>query len=285
MRRPVFASLLAAVSGSIASAQTVAQPLDSATARWPDESPGIRPEHIWTGDYAKLVWDDTLSIVTAPARWDEGQWLKAAGAVAVVAVTVPFDHTVHKEVQRHRTPGEDRFMQRWQNFGSGYSFVVLSGFEAWGELGNNLRAKNVAMDGLAASIIASGLITPAVKFAVGRERSSSNQGAFRFKPFSNNNSFPSGHATQAFAVATVIAENYPCWWVDTLAYGSAALVGYARIEQDAHFASDVVAGAIIGWSVANSIVHRHDGHSHANKFTWSPYATGNGGGLVLAKTF
>jgi hypothetical protein len=45
--------------------------------------------------------------------------------------------------------------------------------------------------------------------------------AFQFKPFSNNQSFPSGHSSQAFAVATAIAENYPVWWVQTLCYGGA----------------------------------------------------------------
>src|ERR1019366_5142562 len=133
------------------------------------------------------------------------------------------------------------------------------GFEAWGELGGDMRAKDAAMDGLTSSIIASGIITNSLKIVVGRERPSTTTATFRFKPFSGNYSFPSGHATQAFAVATAIAENYPKWWVEGLAYGAAGLVGYARIEQNAHYASDVVAGSLIGWSVARAVVHRNQG--------------------------
>ena len=102
------------------------------------------------------------------------------------------------------------------------------------------------------------MIGTSVKYAVGRVRPNPAIHTFEFKPFSGAQSFPSGHASQAFAVATAIAENYPAWWVQALCYGGAGLVGYARIEQNAHYTSDVVAGALLGWSVARSVVHRHD---------------------------
>ena len=67
-------------------------------------------------------------------------------------------------------------------------------------------AKAVALDGLSASIIAAGLINTPLKYAVGRSRPSKDQGACHFAPLSGNDSFASGHTTQAFALATVIAE-------------------------------------------------------------------------------
>ena len=141
------------------------------------------------------------------------------------------------------------------------------------------------MDAVAASIIGPGLIGTVAKYAVGRVRPVAATSTYEFKPFSRNQSFPSGHATQAFAVATAIAENYPSWWVQTLCYGSAGLVGYARIEQNAHYTSDVVAGALLGWSVARTIVHRHNSPPDPKKLTWTPYANGNGFGLVVFKSF
>ena len=128
-------------------------------------------------------------------------------------------------------------------------------------------------------------LTPALKILVGRERPSTTSSTFRFKPFSSNSSFPSGHATEAFAVATAIAENYPAWWVQGLAYGTAGLVGYARIEQNAHFASDVVAGSLVGWSVARGVVHRNDGPPDPKRLTWTPYASSRGFGVVFFRSF
>lgn len=251
----------------------------SSTAR---SSQGIRPDHIWSSDYLHLVWSDTTTIVSAPAQWDQQQWVEVTAALSAVVTTAAFDRPIRHHVQARRTVNEDRFMNSCQNFNTLY---LLGGFEVWGELGGDVRAKNVALDGVAASIIASGLVTPAVKFVVGRERPNKTTATFKFKPFSGNSSFPSGHATQAFAVATVISENYPSWWVEGIAYGSAALIGYARIEQNAHYASDVVAGSLIGWSISRAIVRRHNGPNDPKKISWSPYAGGSGSGLMFFKSF
>ncbi len=286
--RGIFAAgLIAAGSFSQAQAQTVVEHSDpptenAAVAAAQTDLRGIRPDHIWTVDYLRLVLGDTKAVLIAPAGWDQSDWFEVGAGVAAVGVTAAFDDTIRDHVQARRTASEDRLMLRFQNFDT---FYLLAGFEAWGELGGDTRAKNVAMDGVAASIVASGLITPALKFVVGRERPSTTTSTFKFKPFSGNYSFPSGHATQAFAVATVIAENYHYWWVQTLAYGSAAVVGYARIEQNAHFASDVVAGSLIGWSVARAIVRRNNGPVNPRQLSWTPYTNGSGVGVVFFKSF
>ena len=278
-RRACIAILVAGCA--VASARAQSSP-DAAAALASD---GIRPAHVWSAEYPLLVLGDTESILAAPAHWGGDEWLDAAEAVAAVGATAAFDRSIRSSVQAHRTAGEDRFMRQWQEFGNYYAFGALAAFDAWGELVGDVRAKNTAMDGIAASIIAGGLITPALKIVVGRERPSTTSAAFRFKPFSTNSSFPSGHATEAFAVATAIAENYPAWWVQGLAYGTAGLVGYARIEQNAHFASDVVAGSLVGWSVARGVVHRNDGPPGARKLTWTPYANAKGFGVVFFKSF
>ena len=195
------------------------------------------------------------------------------------------DNTIKDNVQAHRTTGEDRFFNQYQNLGAAWSFGVIGAFEIWGEAGSNTTAKDTAMDALTASIIGPGLIGTSLKYAVGRVRPNTASNAFEFKPFSNNQSFPSGHASQAFAVATAIAENYPVWWVQTLCYGGAGLVGYARIEQNAHYASDVVAGALLGWAVARTVVHRHIAPPNPEKLNWSLCADGDGARLVFFKSF
>ena len=285
-RRAAAAALLAAFAVAGAWAQSVVQaPAASGSTPTQTGVAGIRPEHLWSTDYASLVAGDTISVFTAPAHWDGEQWLEAAGAISAVGATAAFDGSIQRSVQAHRTAGEDRFMRQWQEFGNYYAFAALAAFDAWGEIDGDIKARNVAMDGIASSIIAGVIITPALKITVGRERPSTTTNTYRFKPFSSNSSFPSGHATEAFAVATSIAENYHVWWVQALAYGTAGLVGYARIEQNAHFASDVVAGSLVGWSVARGVVHRNDGPSDSRKLIWTPYANGRGIGIVFFKAF
>jgi membrane-associated phospholipid phosphatase len=70
-------------------------------------------------------------------------------------------------------------------------------------------------------------------------------------------SFPSGHAIGAFAVAAVVARRYPRHrWVPWVAYGAAALVGFSRISLQAHFPSDIFAGAALGYSIGHFVVLR-----------------------------
>jgi undecaprenyl-diphosphatase len=59
--------------------------------------------------------------------------------------------------------------------------------------------------------------------------------------------FPSGHATMAFALATLLSLWYPRWRGGFLAV--AALVGWSRVVLGSHFPSDVLAGAVLGCAV------------------------------------
>ena len=107
------------------------------------------------------------------------------------------------------------------------------------------------------SLISGVIVTPVLKFAVGRKRPRDTDKTFDVKLFSGASSFPSGHATEAFAVASVIATRYDSGWVKGVAYGSAALVGFARVHHQAHFLSDITAGALIGTAVGRAVVHRN----------------------------
>ena len=61
-----------------------------------------------------------------------------------------------------------------------------------------------------------------------------------------NNSFPSGHTTSAFAMATVLAVFCPNKYPGILFLLAAIGVGYARIYLAEHFPADVLAGALLG---------------------------------------
>src|SRR6185436_4461161 len=100
------------------------------------------------------------------------------------------------------------------------------------------------------------LIAEPLKFTVGRALPNRKLGTQHYSPFtSENDAFPSGHTTEAFTLASVIAAHYDSLWVKIAAYGTASAVGWARDNQNQHFTSDVVAGALIGTLVGNKVVH------------------------------
>jgi membrane-associated phospholipid phosphatase len=59
-------------------------------------------------------------------------------------------------------------------------------------------------------------------------------------------SFPSGHTSAAFAIATSISLTYKKWYIFVPAYIWAAVVGYSRMDLGVHYPTDVLCGAIIG---------------------------------------
>lgn len=63
-------------------------------------------------------------------------------------------------------------------------------------------------------------------------------------------SFPSGHTTDAFAVATALSLAYPRWYVIVPACAWAGAVGYSRLHLGVHYPSDVLAGAVAGAGTA-----------------------------------
>lgn len=80
----------------------------------------------------------------------------------------------------------------------------------------------------------------------------------RISGIRGSGSFPSGHASAAFAVATVMARRYGGRhrWVPWVAYGAAGAVGFSRLTLSAHFPSDVFMGAALGYSISRYVVLR-----------------------------
>ena len=126
--------------------------------------------------------------------------------------------------------------------GEQITFAMIAG----GWLAHDDHLRNSGIDALEASVISS-MVTKIGKKAFRRERPNG----------SDNQSFPSGHATNAFAIATAISSDYgdqhPS--VPIIAYTLATSVAFARVNDKVHFPADVVAGALIGRAVAKGVTH------------------------------
>ncbi|HSC09499.1 MAG TPA: phosphatase PAP2 family protein [Rhodanobacteraceae bacterium] len=239
--------LLDPVGAVLAEADTAPDPMTAATKTGPEGWISV--------DYAKLLWDDTKETATAPLHWDADEWRNFGLITGGLAISVAFlDKPIRDAAQRSRSSSADDFFRNVEKFGTKqYGLPVLFGFYAVGLAVDDYNAKTVALDGFSASVISS-LTTSVFKGIAGRARPNSGLGPHHWNPFGGDQSFPSGHATGAFAFASVIAGHYDSAWVATTAYTIASLVGVARIEQDAHWASDVVAGGLIGGLIGHHLV-------------------------------
>ncbi len=90
----------------------------------------------------------------------------------------------------------------------------------------------------AKALVATGLATEILKHVVGERRPNSD----------SDTSFPSGHTSAAFAMATVISDYHPKYAIP--AFAMASTIGWSRVEVGAHYWRDVVAGAALGYFTA-----------------------------------
>jgi membrane-associated phospholipid phosphatase len=99
------------------------------------------------------------------------------------------------------------------------------------------------------SLALAGLTTTLLKVSFGRARPYMDKGNMDFQWFETSddyNSFPSGHTTVAFAMASVAAKRIDTWQSYTFFFSGAALTGLARINKGKHWFSDIILGAAIG---------------------------------------
>lgn len=240
----------------------------------------------------KLILFDTGEILTAPVRWDGNDWLKLGISGAIVTGTaLTLDQPIREALQRSRTTSRDDVATTIQRFGAEYSWAVIGAFAVAGWGFDDSKSRRVVVDALAASLIASGIVTTTVKYGVGRYRPSATDATWYAQPFSGNVSFPSGHTTQAFAVAAVISGHYRQPWVRVTSFFVAGCVGLARIHLDQHYASDVLLGALIGTAIGGTVVMLNEGRRGGSapqegaRISISPLVLRKGGGLQVAAIF
>jgi membrane-associated phospholipid phosphatase len=100
---------------------------------------------------------------------------------------------------------------------------------------------------IAGGIAASAAVSTTLKVVAGRARpSESPDDIDEFHAFSGHTAFPSGHTTVAFSLASGIDHETKARWVPFVVYPLAGLVGWSRLRDNRHWASDVFAGALVG---------------------------------------
>jgi undecaprenyl-diphosphatase len=131
------------------------------------------------------------------------------------------------------------------------AILLALGFLGWWRGDRSLRARGLMGAG---TVAGAGLLDQILKNLACRARPSAPEAGSFFTNFPcfpakyAYASFPSGHATTAFAAALLLALWYPR--AAGVFVGLAGLVALSRVMLGSHFPSDVLAGALLGSVVA-----------------------------------
>jgi len=192
---------------------------------------------------------------TAPLRWNLGDWAWFGGALAAIGASHHYDSQVRTHFTKNLQPGQTINSDDVQDIIPTLAVFGLTwAYSAWTHDPDGERETWAMAEAMGLSVVTA----YGMKYIARREGPDQTSDPNEwFK--SGGNSFPSTHTTAAFAVGTVLAESgnddYR-WLRRILGYGLGVGTGYARLKHNAHWLSDVVAGAALGAASARFAMDR-----------------------------
>ncbi len=195
-------------------------------------------------------------VAVVSGRWSTPILLALAIAVSLVLVDLP----LAAFIRRQPLPdGIDKFLEATEHFGTFYGHVLIFVLILALDPGKSRVLLRLGLTAWSA-----GLAANLVKLVIARSRpkyfdfDAINSGhgflglAIGMKGGSRIQGFPSAHTATAVGFAIALGYVYPRGRKVFLTF--AALVGLQRISTSSHFASDVFAGALVGWLIAQLFV-------------------------------
>jgi membrane-associated phospholipid phosphatase len=199
----------------------------------------------------------------------------AGGVAAVTMLARPFDDRMAARLQDSSTQA-NRKLQGTATFvrtvATPGSYIIGGTMYVAGRLSKDERLADLGWHGTEALVVGE-LLAVIIKGTMGRQRpyvQPRNSNSYQlFRGFGGSDmyrSFPSGHATSAFAAAAAVSSETSRWWPETrrrigpVLYTGAALTGVSRMYNNRHWASDVLVGAGIGTFAGLKVVRYH--HTH-----------------------
>lgn len=199
-----------------------------------------------------------LEAARQPLGREPEEWHTAGLILFLGGTLYLFDTELNALVLRNRSGLTHALADAGNQFGEGkYMLPALAVTYLGGELLHSAKTMDTALLSVKSFLLANG-VSQGLKLLTQRHRPNDQLG----KEFWNGSgfswrrqSFPSGHVTVVWSVAPVLAEQYgDTQWVPPLVYSAALLTSCARLHDNKHWASDVLAGAAIGYFASRLVL-------------------------------
>ena len=231
-------------------------------------SPAVIESKNYFSRFGTLAWLSLAQLVRTPSHSRRAEaarraarhvlWLSAALGAAIIVLMYAIDAWEIAQMPKRGTPslwwvrivtdfGKDEYVLAVLGgllIAVAIAAPVLRGIQRSLLLGLGTRLQFIFL-----AVAVSNLVTEVLKYCVGRGRPfvGGEANAFHFSHFAGNPayySFPSGHATTAFALAFAVSVIWPKARLAMAVY--AIVIAASRLVLVAHHPSDVVAGALVG---------------------------------------
>lgn len=234
----------------------------------PMDPPSRSAEHENTLNFAmaKRLAKDQVDLWTFPRHltWEDADILVPFGMATGSLLATDSDFSKGLSNSPSRLNNSVKF----SNYGVGALVGMGGGMYVWGQFTHDEHRKETGI--LAGEAALNGyLITTGLKYTFGRLRPL-DQPVYSGELWHGGSSMPSEHAAASWAIASVVAHEYPGPLTSFLVYGLASAVSMARITGKQHFNSDVFIGSAIGWYVGKQAYRAHHDPELGGK-EWQSY--------------
>lgn len=215
----------------------------------PSPTPAPKRERRFFADILR----DQRAIWTSPFHLTRGdaKWLAPLG-VSTAALIASDQETGELSDSRRRISVSKEISRAGSIYSTG---GIAATFYLVGRATGNARARETGLLG-GEALINSALVFTVLKNVSQRPRPTVDDAHAEF--FDGGHAFPSGHAASAWALATVIANEYhERRAVQVSAYGLAAAVSMSRYTGRNHFLSDILVGSAIGYGIGRYVYKTH----------------------------
>lgn len=229
--------------------------------------------------------DEGAELVKTPFRVENGAILGTLAVAGAVGLTYVFDTDIRDKVQESRGKTLDKAADAGSLLGNPFLHLGVAGVVWGGGLVADLprwRDTGLMMGEAALLADAASFV---LKEAVGRARPLTGSDKGTFRPFqfkSDYDSLPSMHTASSFAMASVLSATSESVTVSLLSYAAATFVGFSRMYEDKHWASDVLLGAAIG-ELSGRVVTRY--HAGKGRVALVPAVSADAASLALVGRF
>jgi membrane-associated phospholipid phosphatase len=231
-------------------------------------SPAVVESKNYLSRFGALAWLSLAQLVRSPSHSRRAEaarraarhvlWLSAGLGAAIIVLMYAIDAWEIAQMPKRGTPSL-WWVRILTDFGKDeYVLAVLGGLlivvaivspALRGIQRSLLLGLGTRLQFIFWAVAMSNLVTEVLKYCIGRGRPfvGGEANAFHFSHFAGNPayySFPSGHATTAFALALAVSAVWPQARVWMAVY--ALIITATRLVLLAHHPSDVVAGAMVG---------------------------------------
>jgi membrane-associated phospholipid phosphatase len=235
------------------------------------------------GDYFTGYLTDTGNILTSPARWDRSDWLEASLVMGVAVGLYTQDDHIQRWVQKHKNTTTANLFEDTKKLAF-ISISALVGLGAYGYISSDDKARTTFLLSTESFVITS-IFVQGLKRTAGRHRPYTGDPHDTWSGFTSKGdyfSFPSGDASSAFSIASVVAAEYDNMIVPPLVYGVATLIALKRLHNNGHWSSDVFVASALGYFTGKVVVASHAKQSN---LSFEPFIDGKEKGVLISYRF